>query len=65
MRRLAAPARTRGYLDTMLVEAGCDSSAAECTTPRTAFAAASHVLKTALPSGSGVDVRRPHRAQAS
>jgi hypothetical protein len=44
--------RTRGYLDTMLVEAGCDSPAAECTTPRTAFAAASHVLTAALPSAA-------------
>jgi FAD/FMN-containing dehydrogenase len=43
---------TRGYLDTMLIEAGCDSSVAECMTPRTAFAAASHVLKTALPSAA-------------
>jgi hypothetical protein len=46
--------RTRGYLDTMLVEAGCDpaAGAAHCTTPRTAFGAASHVLATALPSAA-------------
>jgi FAD/FMN-containing dehydrogenase len=41
--------RTRDYLDTMLVEAGCDPTADTCTTPRTAFSAASHVLTSALP----------------
>jgi FAD/FMN-containing dehydrogenase len=49
----------------MFVEAGCDSSAAKCTTPRTTFAAASHVLKAALPS-AGVttcvdSIERRHR----
>jgi hypothetical protein len=43
---------SRGYLDTMLFEAGCDSSAADCTTPRAAFAAASHVVTSALPSAA-------------
>jgi FAD/FMN-containing dehydrogenase len=41
---------TRGYLDTMLAEAGCASgSAARCTTARTAFAATSHVVIAAVP----------------
>jgi FAD/FMN-containing dehydrogenase len=41
---------TRGYLDTMLAEAGCSSvSAAKCTTRRSAFAAASHILSPSLP----------------
>jgi FAD/FMN-containing dehydrogenase len=46
--------RTRGYRDTMLVEAGCDpaAGAAHCTTPRSAFAATSHVLAAALPSAA-------------
>jgi FAD/FMN-containing dehydrogenase len=43
---------TRGYLDTMLAEAGCASvSAARCTTKRSAFAAASHVLSSAVSAG--------------
>jgi hypothetical protein len=42
---------TRGYLDTMLAEAGCSSvSAARCTTKRSAFAAASHVLSLVVPT---------------
>ena len=41
---------TRGYLDTMLAEAGCASgSAARCTTARTAFAATSHIITAATP----------------
>jgi FAD/FMN-containing dehydrogenase len=41
---------TRGYLDTMLAEAGCASvSAAQCTTARTAFAATSHIIAAAVP----------------
>jgi FAD/FMN-containing dehydrogenase len=45
---------TRGYLDTMLAEAGCASvPAARCTTKRSAFAAASHVVSLAL-SARGV-----------
>ena len=42
---------TRGYLDTMLAEAGCSSvSAARCTTKRSAFAAASHVVSLVVPA---------------
>lgn len=59
--------RTRGFLDTMLVEAGCDpaAGAAHCTTPRTAFAATSHVLAAALPpEGVTTCVDRIERRQA-
>lgn len=41
---------TRGYLDTMLAEAGCASvSAAACTTARAAFAATSHIITARVP----------------
>jgi len=57
---------TRGYLDTMLAEAGCASvSAARCATPRSAFAAASHVLTAGVPSGGvQVAVSQVERRQA-
>jgi FAD/FMN-containing dehydrogenase len=41
--------RRHSYLQTMLLEAGCDDVSG-CTTPRTSFAGASHVLAAALPS---------------
>jgi FAD/FMN-containing dehydrogenase len=47
---------TRGYLGTMLAEAGCSSvSAARCTTARSAFAATSHIIATAVPA-AGVTI---------
>jgi FAD/FMN-containing dehydrogenase len=57
---------TRGYLATMLAEAGCASvSAARCTTKRSAFAAASHVLATAVRSqGVRTAVSHVERRQA-
>ena len=46
---VAGTAGTRGYLDAMLAEAGCRTvPAARCSTPRSAFAAASSVLSDPL-----------------
>jgi FAD/FMN-containing dehydrogenase len=57
---------TRGYLATMLAEAGCASvSAARCATPRSAFAAASHVLAVKVPvAGVATAVDQVGRRQA-
>jgi FAD/FMN-containing dehydrogenase len=57
---------TRGFLATMLAEAGCSTvPAARCSTPRTTFGATSHVLETAAPAAAvatAVDaVARRHR----
>jgi FAD/FMN-containing dehydrogenase len=57
---------TRGYLATMLAEAGCASvSAARCITPRSAFAATSHVIASAVPAaGVATAVSQVGRRQA-
>jgi FAD/FMN-containing dehydrogenase len=59
---------SRGYLDAMLAFAGCSTvTAARCSTPRTTFGAASHVLHEAAPDAAVAlavaQVARRHREQ--